>query len=500
MLRRTISRFSTLRWKLTFSYTWVTVATLLTFELLLIIFALVFLGSNLFINVLLDNLKTEVNAFAGPILAENPPNIDTLEIWMDSLINEQTQINITGSVEQSDQLQIGSVNLSNANQFLIILDNNQSVLAQIPHSNSASEYQSNVTLFEEPATQMVIERALVGETENASLAKRLDRGGMVTAVPIQHENQQVGVAVLTFQLPRFSRDVLLPVIQVVLITTIPLTLGAIFIGTIFGFFTSRGITRRIKTMTNAAEAWSQGDFSVVAHDASGDELGHLSRRLNQMAEQLQNLLDTSQELASVEERNRLARDLHDSIKQQLFATTMQLGAAINLFEEDSDAAKTHLATAEQLANRAQKELTGLIQELRPAALDGRGLPEALRTYLNDWSSHTGITANLRLQNEQGLPLAVEQPLFRVAQEALANIARHSQATSVDVHLQWETSQFVMTLQDDGVGFDTKTVETGIGLKSMQERLELINGRFSLSSTLDQGTTVQAIIPLQESSV
>ena len=79
---------------------------------------------------------------------------------------------------------------------------------------------------------------------------------------------------------------------------------------------------------------------------------------------------------------------------------MQLGAAINLFDTDAQSARTHITTAEKLANQAQRELTGLIQELRPAALEGQGLSEAVRKYLHDWSNHTGIQTNFRLQNEQ----------------------------------------------------------------------------------------------------
>ena len=490
--------FSRLRWKLTFSYTWVTVATLLTFELIFILGALFFLGSDLFSSVLINNLKEEVDTYAAPILSQPSPNIDALEQWLDSLVQQQTQINLDGSLEENTQIQLGSINISNANQTLYILDPAQTILAQLPR-DGATTATSSPPLFEQPATQAVIEFALSGEIDGEFLTEKLENSWQVTAVPIHNDSQLVGVAVLTYQLPLLSREVILPILQIVLITTIPLTIGAIFIGTIFGFFTSRSITNRIKTMTTAAEAWSNGDFSVVAQDAGGDELGQLSRRLNQMAEQLQNLIDTSQELATVEERNRLARDLHDSIKQQLFATTMQLGAAINLYDTDTQTARTHLTTAETLANQAQKELTGLIQELRPVALEGLGLSEAVRKYLDDWSNHTGIQTNFRLQNAQPLPLTFEQSLFRVTQEALANVARHSFASNVDVHLLWEEHQFSMTLSDNGIGFDTQTATSGYGLKSMQERLEMMNGRFILNATPSKGTTIELIVPLKEAT-
>jgi signal transduction histidine kinase len=117
---------------------------------------------------------------------------------------------------------------------------------------------------------------------------------------------------------------------------------------------------------------------VAVHDPSGDELGQLARRLNGMAEQVQNLLAVRQELAVIEERHRLARDLHDSVKQQIFAMAMQVAAARTLMDNNSDAARVRLTEAERLVKQAQQELTALIRELRPAALGDKGLVVALR--------------------------------------------------------------------------------------------------------------------------
>ncbi len=117
------------------------------------------------------------------------------------------------------------------------------------------------------------------------------------------------------------------------------TLFAALVGTVFGFFTARGLVRRLQALIAAAEAWSRGDFSVTVHDTSRDEVGHLARRLNRMAEQLQNLLQARQELAALEERHRLARELHDAVKQQVFAAGMQLAVVrqgIRAFLETRD--------------------------------------------------------------------------------------------------------------------------------------------------------------------
>jgi NarL family two-component system sensor histidine kinase LiaS len=209
-----------------------------------------------------------------------------------------------------------------------------------------------------------------------------------------------------------------------------------------------------------------------------------------MALQLQTMLQTRQELASLDERNRLARDLHDAVKQQVFATAMQVGAALALFEQNPAAAKKNLVETDRLVHQTQQELTRLIQELRPAALEDKGLTAALREYISDWSRQSNIAAEVRVRGEQAMPFLLEQTLFRVTQEALANIARHSRATRVEVCLAWAGEQVTLTLADNGQGFNPATIPgKGLGLRSMRERVEAIGGHLSVASQPEGGTQV-----------
>jgi NarL family two-component system sensor histidine kinase LiaS len=132
----------------------------------------------------------------------------------------------------------------------------------------------------------------------------------------------------------------------------------------------------------------------------------------------------------VEERNRLARDLHDTVKQQTYAARMQLTAAKNLLGSNGQAAAEHIEAALQLNRETQQELKLIIDELRPAALEGRGLAQALTEYAARWQEHTGIIVTTSISSERSLPFDVEQVLYRVLQEALANVARHAEADSV----------------------------------------------------------------------
>jgi NarL family two-component system sensor histidine kinase LiaS len=285
---------------------------------------------------------------------------------------------------------------------------------------------------------------------------------------------------------------LIELLSLIGVSIIVLTVAAGIIGTVFGYFTARGLTRRLDNITQTTDAWGQGDFSAFIDDRSDDELGQLAQRFNRMAEQMQNLLQTRHELATVEERNRLARDLHDSVKQQVFAIAMQVGAARSLLDQDSTAALEHLNEAEQLSRQAQTELAAIIRELQPATLQGRGFAQALKEYVADWSRQNKIAAEVRMQGELSLPLEAERTLFRVFQEALSNIAWHSGATHIDVQLVCEINEVSLVIADNGKGFDITAVEgTGVGLRSMRERMEALDGSLSLESIPGQGTRLIA---------
>jgi two-component system, NarL family, sensor histidine kinase LiaS len=151
-----------------------------------------------------------------------------------------------------------------------------------------------------------------------------------------------------------------------------------------------------------------------------------------------------------------------------------------------------LNETEKLVHQAQQELTSLIRELRPVALEGKGLVAALRELATEWTQQTTIVANLRVEGTQTLPLTVEEALYRVAQEALANVSRHSMATLVQMILTIIDETVTLSIVDNGQGFDT-THQTylGVGLLSMQERMKALGGDVQVESTPGKGTRVVA---------
>ena len=144
-------------------------------------------------------------------------------------------------------------------------------------------------------------------------------------------------------------------------------------GTLAGLLITRSLTKRLSNITLAAQDWSRGEFATTVSDAAGDELGQLARDLNLMATELQTLVTTRQALAVTEERNRLARDLHDTVKQHVFAGALLVRAARKLVTRDPAQAETYLQEAEALAEETQAELIALIHALRPAHIAEKGL-------------------------------------------------------------------------------------------------------------------------------
>jgi NarL family two-component system sensor histidine kinase LiaS len=212
-------------------------------------------------------------------------------------------------------------------------------------------------------------------------------------------------------------------------------------------------------------------------------------RNQRLVEELLTTQQKLQQLAVMEERNRLARDLHDSVKQQVFAISMQLSAARTALSENNKAYQS-VIQAEKLAQRAGAELTTLIHQLRPPVLERKSLVEAIQEHVNEWTHQNNIETEINI-GDVNVSLDIEQELFRVLQEALANVARHSRATKAWVALQSENEHVTLMVKDNGIGYDTELITKGVGLDSMKERLATVDGILEISSLPSQGTCVTA---------
>ncbi|MBS4192265.1 HAMP domain-containing protein [Bacillus sp. FJAT-49705] len=277
--------------------------------------------------------------------------------------------------------------------------------------------------------------------------------------------------------------------QFFVLSILAFLLGAALVGIAFGIFTSRSLVRRIRKILSSTDRWSKGDFTTFVNDPSKDELGQLSRRLNQMAKQLRNLFRIRQDLATLEERNRLARELHDSVKQQLFATSIWLNTSKTLIGKDEKTARDHLMKAENLLHQTQRELSALIRELRPVVLEGKNLSDALKDYVEMWQEQTGIYVDLKTIEKQQVSPIIEEVFFRITQEALHNVVRHSQASVVTIHLICK-EDVTLSIQDNGCGFDINSHnQQGVGLSSMRERIHILKGQIDIQSMPGEGVKI-----------
>jgi signal transduction histidine kinase len=481
--------FSRIQWKLTLSYAIVTAGTVIFLAFILAGAAAV--AENVNSNRTWDSIYWSKTGFQDniPFLLNEPV---AMQSWL-----EKVQKN--GFESRDFQSYTVRETLAYANTLIgdlpiYVLDPKLKILAMVPAAPNQvgkvfSRTVSGVSL------DSILAAAQVGDKNYYAQSILYADGTYVAALPLRANEDAPVAAIVVYQLRplTFLTPANTEIYTIFLIfTTVIMLAVSPPVGAVFGWLASRGLRKRLVNLSNAAKSWSGGDFSAAPSDKSGDEIGELTRALNRMAEQLQTHIHTRDELTRIEERNRLARDLHDTVKQQTYATRMQLSAAKNLLTSDPQAAATHLESALQLNRETQQELKLIIDELRPAALEGKGLAQAMSDYTTRWQEHTGIRVGTIVNGERGLPLEVEQALYRILQEGLANIARHAEADSVQIMLNMTAEQVSLVISDNGRGFEPAAVEpNSLGLVGMKQRMSEINGTLDIESTLAAGTKILA---------
>jgi two-component system sensor histidine kinase UhpB len=225
-----------------------------------------------------------------------------------------------------------------------------------------------------------------------------------------------------------------------------------------------------------------------------DRLSHSFKRLLDRIEEERRRSGQLVMRAQEEERRRLARDLHDEVNQALTAILLRLEA---LAQDAPGGRNGEVTELKRLVNQAMEELLNLARQLRPSALDDHGLEPAIDTQLKRFASRTGVEARLMTEGDPTtLGEDVQIAVYRVVQEALANVGRHAAATCVEVDLEVEVGRTELRVRDDGVGFDPGEAASrgadgggGLGLKGMAERARLVGGELDVRSAPGSGTSV-----------
>src|SRR5579871_1249434 len=279
---------------------------------------------------------------------------------------------------------------------------------------------------------------------------------------------------------------------------------------------ARLVERRPVSSVSAGRYWPLVSLFALMNGIiqSAKEQEERDRRAAEYREQA---MRQAGEAAAQEERNRLARDLHDSIKQQLFSISVSAAAARARVAGEASDAENGASNAESSGNggsntqavlddiqrsaqEAQVEMQALLQQLRPAPLEQMGLVESLRIQAQALGYRTAAEVSVELETlppDDRLPPGTPEMLFRVVQEAFSNIARHARAQRVQLKLYQKKNALRLDIQDDGQGFDPSSARQGMGLPNINERIKQVGGTMDLSSQPGEGTSLHLRIPLRE---
>lgn len=290
-----------------------------------------------------------------------------------------------------------------------------------------------------------------------------------------------------------------------------LVIGAVIaIGAIYGYWYSNRITRRLEPIMEAMLLLEKGNFVRPGFQLGEDEIGRLGEQLVRITKKweeqitsLQRLSNDNAQLAEIakfsavnEERQRLARDLHDAVSQQLFAISMTATAVGRTLDKDFDKAKRQIYLIEEMASVAQSEMRALLLHLRPVHLEGKRLSEGLVELLNELHAKVPMDISWDMDHEIRLPKGIEDHLFRIVQEALSNALRHSKASKLEVKLLHRPDGIRLSIRDNGVGFELDARKhASYGIVSMKERVNEIGGSMHVITAPNQGTRIEIRVPI-----
>jgi two-component system NarL family sensor kinase len=267
-----------------------------------------------------------------------------------------------------------------------------------------------------------------------------------------------------------------------------------------GTYSYAGVSIRVKndvvgvlnTVHGDGDQFSTEDFALLTSVA--DQLGVVieNGRLHQQ----------NQEVAVLKERERLARELHDSVTQSLYSLMLFAEASKELSKMGNGEKLTaYLDDIVTTAQQALKEMRLMLYELRAGALGEEGLAKAIRYRLEAVEGRSGMEANLKVELDIDIPPKLRRALYLIAQEALNNTLKHAKATEVFVTLGMQGNKLIMTIEDNGRGFSERTSKTGgMGLKTMRERIEAVDGNLNINSLLDVGTKIEISVDLAKYGV
>ncbi|MDZ7962019.1 MAG: sensor histidine kinase [Aulosira sp. DedQUE10] len=228
--------------------------------------------------------------------------------------------------------------------------------------------------------------------------------------------------------------------------------------------------------------------TVLSERQSREELAVANEKLRQYALKIENQ-------ATLEERNRIAREIHDSLGHSLTALNLQLETALKLSQSKPDKAQDFLVRAKELGSKALQDVRQSISTMRSHPLQEQSLEQAIRLLLEDFHHANGFSPICLINLENALPSELKIAIYRIIQESLTNISKYAKATEVRIEIDKIPKALRLSIQDNGRGFDFKQNTTGFGLQSMRDRSLAIGGVFNIISAPGTGCKITVDIPL-----
>ncbi|RCX17409.1 signal transduction histidine kinase [Fontibacillus phaseoli] len=285
--------------------------------------------------------------------------------------------------------------------------------------------------------------------------------------------------------------------------------GVVVLTLIIGYVAGRRIQGRIDLMHLNMLQVAKGNLSVRMPETVDQTFAGVYQEFNNMTDAVEKKMQLLQRLgeqevvekeqaaekAVLEERRRLARDLHDTVSQQLFAIHMAASSLPKVLENNEAQAHAVMDQLILMSNTAQKQMRALIAQLRPMELVGKSLAEALDQWFPDYCRQNGLKGIKDMDVQGDMSEAKEHQLFLIVQEAMANIVKHAGAQLVSLSLREGPRQVVLSISDDGQGFSGTSQKQGsYGLTTMRERAEKLGGHVEIISKPGAGTTIRVHIP------
>lgn len=266
------------------------------------------------------------------------------------------------------------------------------------------------------------------------------------------------------------------------------------------FFSSPPFTIGIGDDEDMLTLWVFLATAVIASQLAST-LRRRAEQARRRERELRLLYEQAQELAALQERQRLARELHDSVSQALYRMSLEAHTALEALESsDPEQVRASIEYILALAEAGLAEMRALIFELRPESLETEGLIGALNRQVTVLQARYKLAVEAHLADEPELPLECKHALYRIAQEALHNIVKHAAASTVVLRLAPQESEIVLEVHDNGKGFDPTGAFPGhLGLHSMRERATKMGGTLTIESAPGQGTRLSVQVPLEERS-